>query len=87
MAELEWTKKNLAIKIAGPHVIECLEKHGWELTLHHMVIYSSKGDDMLQEFLTMLPSIYALRDFLKRMPSYEVDEETFEYYMKSGYFI
>lgn len=84
-----WTKKNLAIRIAGPHVIESIEKHGWNATLHNVVVCCSKGagDEYLNEFLTVMPTIACLRDFFKKMPTYEVDPETFEYLMKTGSFI
>lgn len=83
---IAWTKKNLAIRIAGPHVVEALEKYGFRETLHQMVVisHSGKGDQYLEEMLTILPTITALRDFLKKIPTYEVDEETFEYLLKSG---
>lgn len=87
-----WTKRNLAIKITGPHVVECLEKHGWTVTLHQCVAIASygthgQGDDYLNELLSVMPTIYAMREFFKRMPTYEVDAETFEYLMKSGSFL
>ena len=81
-----WTKRNLAIKITGPHVIECLEKHGYSMTLHQMVILSEK-DEYLNEFLSVFPTICAMRDFFKKITTYEVDAETFEYLMKSGSFV
>ncbi len=90
--QISWTKKNLAIKITGPHVVECLETHGWHETLHQTVLLATRGshgegDQYLEEMLTVLPTLCVLRDFLKKIPTYEVSAEDFEALIKTGQFV
>lgn len=82
---IQWTKRNLAIRMTGPHVVECLEKYGYDATLHQLVVLSTVYQDKyLEEYLALFPTVCVLRDFLKKIPVYDVDEETFEYLMKQG---
>ena len=66
-------------------LVESLEENGASSTLHLLVsLASTETDDKIEDMLLMFPTMVCLHKFLKKIPSYEVDEKTFEYLMKQG---
>jgi hypothetical protein len=52
-----------------------------------ITVSASIEDSRLDDVLCLIPSMAAISEFMKRIPSYEVDEKMFDAALKSGNFI
>jgi len=77
----EMKKKMQATQI----VIESVEENGETMTLHTLISLSVTSEsDKVDEMLVIFPGMVELNKFLKKIPSFEVDAETFERLIKDG---
>jgi hypothetical protein len=66
-------------------VIESVEENGETVTLQTLISLSAMSeDDKVDEMLLLFPGMVELNKFLKKIPSFEVDAETFERLIKDG---
>ncbi len=67
-------------------LIESVEENGEGATLHTLISLSvaSSGDKKVEDMLALFPTMVEMSKFLKKIPSFEVDAETFERLIKDG---
>lgn len=65
-----------------------LKGAGEKATLDFLVKLSATQDDfVLNELIAVLPTVSSLGNFLRKMPSYKVTPEEFEYLVKLGHIL
>lgn len=65
-------------------LVESLGENGASHTLQTLMSLSVGEDEKVQEMILMYPTLVAMNEFFKKVPSYEVDAKTFEYLIKQG---
>ncbi len=66
-------------------LMESISENGEHNTLQMLVSLSSiKKDERVEDMISMFPTLVCMNQFLKKIPAFEVDAETFERLIKEG---
>lgn len=83
----KYAKMKEEIQIAQM-LVESLEKNGATATLQLLISISAvENTEKLNDMIAMFSSMVNLGKFLKKIPSYEVDEKTFEHLLAQPGFL